>query len=143
MEFTGLDAQAARAFAERWLPAWTGNDPLKLVSFYTDDAVYSDPAIPEGIRGRDMLVDYFTRLLARNPQWVWTHRGSIPLVDGFLNLWRASIPVGTEVVEVDGVCTVQLRGGLIYANHVFFDCTELVHRTMQVRKGKGDTINNG
>ncbi len=134
MEFSGLDAQAARAFAERWLPTWTGNDPLRLVFFYSEDAVYSDPAIPDGIRGHEALVDYFTRLLARNPQWVWTHRGSIPLVDGFLNLWHASIPVGTDRVEVDGVCTVQMRGGLIYANHVYFDCTELIHRTMQAQK---------
>ncbi len=134
MEFHGLDVGAARAFAERWLPAWTGNDPLKLVSFYTDDAVYSDPSVPEGIRGRETLLTYFTRLLSLNPQWVWTHRGSIPLADGFLNLWHASIPVGTETVEVDGVCTVQLRGDLIYANHVYFDCTELVHRTLLAKR---------
>jgi hypothetical protein len=50
MEFIGWDAEAARAFAERWLPAWAGNDPSKRVSFYTEDAVYSDPAIPDGIR---------------------------------------------------------------------------------------------
>ena len=128
MKFTGLDTEAARTFAERWLPAWTGNDPLGLVSFYTDDAVYSDPAVPDGIQGRQALLDYFTKLLARNPQWVWRHKGSIPLVDGFLNLWHASIPIGTEVVEIDGVCSVQLRDNLIYANHVYFDRTELVRK---------------
>ncbi len=133
MEFTGLDEDAARAFAEMWLPAWTGNDPVRLVSFYTGDAVYSDPAVPDGIRGRQALLDYFTKLLARNPDWVWTHSGSIPLMDGFLNLWHASVPVGGETVELDGVCSVQLREGLICANHVYFDRTAYFHRSMKAR----------
>jgi hypothetical protein len=46
--------------------------------------------------------------------------------DGFLNLWHASIPVGERTLQADGVCTVQLRDGLIYANHVFFDRSELL-----------------
>ena len=49
-----------------------------------------------------------------------------PLADGFLNEWHASVPVGDAKVEIDGVCTVQLRGGLIYRNEVFFDRTELL-----------------
>jgi ketosteroid isomerase-like protein len=124
--FTGLDAAEARAFAERWLPAWTGNDPERLAAFYADDTFYYDPAIPQGVRGRAALLAYFRRLLARNPDWVWTHRGSMPLADGFLNLWHASIPAGGRTIEVDGVCTVQLRAGLIYRNEVYFDRSELL-----------------
>jgi hypothetical protein len=126
MQFNGMNPDDARAFAEKWLPAWTGNRPERLASFYALDAVYSDPAIPEGLRGREALQEYFRKLLARNPEWVWVHRGSIPMEDGFLNLWRASIPVGERTVESEGVCTVQLRDGLIYANHVFFDPSELL-----------------
>ena len=121
-----MNPDGARAFADKWLPAWTGNRPELLASFYTLDAVYSDPAIPEGVRGRKVLQEYFCKLLARNPEWVWAHRGSIPMEDGFLNLWHASIPVGKQTVESEGVCTVQLRDGLIYANHVFFDPSELL-----------------
>ncbi len=61
-----------------------------------------------------------------NPGWVWLPAGSIPMQDGFLNLWRASIPVGERPVQAQGVCSVQLRDGLIYANHVFFDRSELL-----------------
>jgi hypothetical protein len=124
MKFEGLDAAEARAFAERWLPAWSGNRPELLASFYADDAFYADPAIPAGVRGRDALLAYFRKLLARNPSWVWTQRGSLPLEGGFLNLWHASVPVGEGVLELDGVCTVQLRGGLIASNQVFFDRSE-------------------
>ena len=125
-QFRGMDADEARAFAERWLPAWSGNHPDLLASFYTEDVVYSDPAIPSGVQGRHTLLAYFTKLLGRNPEWVWSHRGSVPMQDGFLNLWHASIPTAGRTVEADGACTVQLREGLIYANHVFFDRSELL-----------------
>ncbi len=126
MNFTGLDEAAARDFASRWLPAWTGNQPEVLASFYSSDVFYADPAIPAGVRGQEALLAYFRKLLGRNPRWVWTHRGSIPLQDGFLNLWHASIPAGDQTIEVDGVCTVQMRGGRIYRNEVFFDRSELL-----------------
>ncbi len=125
MQFAGMNFEEARTFAGKWLPAWTGNQPERLVSFYTEDAFYCDPAIPAGVRGREALLEYFTRLLKHNPDWIWAHSGSIPLQDGFLNRWHASIPVGSQTIEADGVCTVQLRGGLIYANQVFFDRTAL------------------
>lgn len=124
--FAGLDAERARAFADVWLPAWTGNDPDRLVGFYTEDCFYSDPQIPAGVRGRAALRAYFVTLLGQNPAWIWTHSGSTPLDNGFLNRWHASIPVGARTIECDGVCVVQIRGGLIYSNEVFFDRTELV-----------------
>jgi hypothetical protein len=128
-----MNSEQARAFAERWLPAWTGNQPERLVSFYTDDVFYSDPAIPAGVRGRPALLAYFTQLLARNPEWIWVHRGSIPIRDGFLNQWHASIPVGERVIEATGVCTVQLRNDLIYSNEVHFDRSELLRAVLEDR----------
>jgi hypothetical protein len=125
-EFCGLDEVQARAFASAWLPAWSGNRPRELVAFYTDDACYSDPEVPAGLHGRAALLEYFTRLLGRNPNWRWTQRGSIPIRDGFVNEWHASIPVGEHQVEVDGICTVHLRGDLIYRNQVYFDRAPLV-----------------
>jgi hypothetical protein len=133
MHFPGMTAEEARVFAERWLPAWTGNDPERLAAFYTDDALYSDPAIPSGVQGRDELVAYFRKLLAQNPSWVWSHRASIPIAHGFLNFWHASIPVSDRMLEADGVCTVQLRDGLIYSNRVFFDRTALLRALGAVR----------
>jgi hypothetical protein len=126
MTLRAMNAEEARGFAEKWLPAWSGNRPELLTSFYSDDVFYSDPAIPQGVRGRPALLAYFSKLLARNPSWVWTQRGSIPLENGFLNLWHASIPAGGRQLELDGVCTVQLRDGLIYSNQVFFDRSELL-----------------
>jgi hypothetical protein len=132
-----LTAAEARAFAERWLPAWTGNDPERLASFYCDDAFYLDPAIPAGVRGKPALLAYFRRLLAYNPDWVWTQIEGIPLEGGFLNKWRAIVPVGDGKLEVVGVCSVQLDdSGKIRRNEVYFDRSELLSRIAGARSGK-------
>lgn len=112
-------------FASRWLPAWTGNDPEGLAAYYSEDCFYLDPAVPDGFSGRDRLLTYFRRLLAANPDWVWTQLEGIPMEGGFLNKWHASIPVSQgKVVECVGVCFVQLdEQGLIRRNEVYFDRT--------------------
>ena len=124
--FAGLSGEEAREFAGRWLPAWTGNDPERLVSFYTDDVFYCDPAIPQGVEGRAALLEYFRRLLGHYPDWEWTNVRAIPLEDGFLNVWHARVPVDGGDIEFEGVCTVQLRDGLIRRNEVYFDRSALL-----------------
>ena len=71
-------------------------------------------------------MSYFKKLLGNNPAWVWQHLSGVPLEDGFLNKWRASVPVGNRVIDCRGVCSVQLRAGLIYRNEVYFDTFELI-----------------
>lgn len=119
--FVGTPVDYAKTFAERWLPAWTGNDPERLAAFYTDDATYLDPVVPAGVTGKEALLAYFRKLLVRNPAWVWTQRGSVPMEGGFCNLWHASIPGVGGTREVDGVCLVHLRGDRIARNEVYFD----------------------
>ncbi len=121
-----MTPRQASEFASRWLPAWTGNEPRRLAAFYTDDLFYSDATVPQGIVGKDAFVSYLTRLLSENPDWAWTHVAGIPLEDGFLNKWRLDAPVGDKIVTCYGVCTVQMRGPLIYRNEVYFDRLELV-----------------
>ena len=124
---TPMSAAAAAQFAQRWLPAWTGNDPQRLAAFYSDDALYVDPGIPTGARGKAELLAYFRKLLAHNPNWVWTQLEAIPMEDGFLNKWLAKIPVGANTLEIVGVCLVQLdAAGKIRRNEVYFDRTELL-----------------
>jgi hypothetical protein len=118
-------------FATRWLPAWTGNDPLRLASFYTDDLFYSDPTLPGGVTGKEDFIRYLSKLLADNPDWFWTHESGIPLQDGFLNKWRLAAPIGDRVVTCRGVCTVQMTGGLIYRNEIYFDTLPLISAIRQ------------
>jgi hypothetical protein len=48
-----MELEKAKEFCDRWLPAWTGNRPELLISFYSDDAFYSDPYIPQGLKGKE------------------------------------------------------------------------------------------
>jgi hypothetical protein len=122
-----LNQSEARHFAERWLPAWSGNNPELLASFYSDDALYLDPGVPQGIRGKPALLAYFKKLLGYNPNWIWSQIEGIPLEDGFLNKWLARIPVGDKTLEVVGVCFVQLDdAGKIRRNEVYFDRSQLL-----------------
>jgi len=131
---THMSAAAAAQFAQRWLPAWTGNDPERLAAFYSDDALYVDPGIPAGVRGKAEVLAYFRKLLAHNPNWVWTQLEAIPLEDGFLNKWLAKIPVGEKTLEIVGVCLVQLdTAGKIRRNEVYFDRTELLAEIARYR----------
>jgi hypothetical protein len=131
-----MTAAEGREFAARWLPAWTGNDPLRLASFYTEDLFYSDPTLPDGVTGKKNFIRYLSKLLANNPDWVWTHESGIPLQDGFLNKWRLDAPVGDQAVTCRGVCTVQMTNGLIYRNEVYFDAHHLINaiRVWNARK---------
>jgi len=127
--------EEAREFASRWLPAWTGNKPEKLAAYYSENAFYSDPGIPEGVKGQEAVLGYFQKLLSQNPDWIWTQLEAIPMEDGFLNKWHAKIPVGKKIVECVGVCFVQLNSsGLIKRNEVYFDRTELVKEISKARK---------
>ena len=131
---THLSAAEAAAFAQRWLPAWSGNDPQRLAAFYSDDALYVDPGIPAGARGKVELLGYFRKLLAHNPNWVWTQLEAIPMAGGFLNKWLAKIPVGEKTLEIVGVCLVQLdAAGKICRNEVYFDRTELLAEIARYR----------
>jgi hypothetical protein len=134
ISMTMMTRQKAKEFAARWLPAWTGNEPQRLADFYSDDVFYLDPGIPEGVKGKAELFRYFQKLLAQNPQWVWRQIEGIPLEDGFLNKWHASIPVGAKTVDCVGVCFVQFDDqGKIRRNEVYFDRTGLITEIMKLR----------
>ncbi|TKR30254.1 nuclear transport factor 2 family protein [Luteimonas gilva] len=121
---TQMSAAQAAEFAGRWLPAWTGNGPETLAGFYAEDAFYSDPAVPDGLSGRPALLAYFRKLLARNPDWVWTQIEGIPMQAGFLNKWRVRIPLARGALDMVGVCLVQFdAAGKIRRNEVYFDRT--------------------
>jgi len=130
-----LTAIEAKQFAEKWLPAWSGNNPELLASFYSEDAFYLDPGIPDGVKGKPELLTYFRKLLANNPNWVWSQIEGIPLEDGFLNKWLAKIPVGTVMLEIIGVCLVQLNSaGKIRCNEVYFDRTQLLAEIAKLKQ---------
>ena len=133
-----MDKKEAGEFASRWLPAWTGNNPEKLADYYSDDCFYMDAGIPDGASGKAALITYFRKLLAQNPEWIWTQLDAIPMENGFLNKWLAKIPVGEKVIECIGVCLVQFdEHGKIKRNEVYFDRTELIAEIYKLQTANG------
>lgn len=123
-------------FCRRWLPAWTGNDPDLLLSFYADDVVYIDPAHPDGLEGEAQLRPYLVKLLAANPNWVWEVVEVFPTRLGFTLKWRVTIPVGRKNLIEHGMDIVELHNGKITRNEVFFDRSRLLEALPKKTKKK-------
>lgn len=111
-------------FCRDWLAAWTGNEPVRLREFYSEDAFYRDPARPDGLRGKELL-PYFQKLLERNPNWVWEPLEILPTPSGFCLKWKATIPINGRVVHETGLDIVELKNGKITRNEVWFDRSSL------------------
>jgi len=110
-----------KSFINTWLASWTGNQPEKLLEFYTDDCFYADPAKRKGISGKENLKPYFERLLSANPDWIWTAVEIIPTEKGCTLKWQAEIPLGDKILVETGLDIVELREGKISRNEVWFD----------------------
>ena len=121
-----MDEGEAMAFSEAWLAAWTGNRPEALLAYYSEDAFYRDPGRPQGLRGAAQLRPYFEKLLAANPAWEWRAVETHPTPKGFTLKWHARILAGDNVVEEDGLDIVEVSGGRITRNEVYFDRSALL-----------------
>jgi len=115
-----------KVFCSQWLQAWSGNQPEKLLGFYSDTAFYRDPGKPEGITGKEALKRYFTKLLAANPNWKWTAVEIIPTEKGFTLKWKAEIPTSKGVLIEHGLDIVEIHHKLITRNEVYFDLSRLI-----------------
>ncbi|TFG09967.1 nuclear transport factor 2 family protein [Candidatus Thorarchaeota archaeon] len=121
-------------FCEEWLKAWTGNNPDKLLEYYTDDALYVDPAHRDGLKGKEQIREYFERLLDVYRDWVWKPIEVFPIKSGAIVKWECTIPVGAETLHEVGLDIVELEGRKISRNEVYFDRTRLVEAVRQKRR---------
>lgn len=105
-----MDAQAGRAFADRWIAAWRQRDLESLLSLYASDIEFRSPLAarvtgdPTGIvRGQENLRAYFARALAAFPADL-----NIELLDVYAGvnsivvLFQAAGRRGAELMEFDG-----------------------------------------
>ena len=123
-------------FCGRWLSAWEGNRPDSLIEFYSDDALYTDPANKEGLTGRDQIFPYFKKLLGANPNWKWQLIQVFPTDVGFIAKWKATIPIGTEVITEYGMDIVDVEQGRITRNEVYFDRSNLLESLKRLKSAR-------
>ncbi len=111
-----------RGFCERWLAAWTGNNPEGLLEFFCEDVLYRDPARASGIRGREDLLSYLQIQLARNPQWRLSLVDFWKVKDDFIVLkLRYRLPVGDKYIDELGVALLEMKDGLIWSCEMYLD----------------------
>ncbi|MDF1540854.1 MAG: nuclear transport factor 2 family protein [Candidatus Thorarchaeota archaeon] len=124
-------------FCREWLSAWTGNQPKKLIAFYSEDTLYIDPANRKGLHGHGELLPYLERLLTVYHDWRWVPVEIFPTERGTIVKWRCQIQVGQETLEEFGMDIVELDGDKITRNEVYFDRTRLmaaVERKKQIER---------
>lgn len=121
-----MDQKELTAFCEEWLAAWTGNNPDTLVSYYANDALYSDPAHRVGLQGKDAIRKYFGKLLDVYRDWKWKPIEVFPIASGAIVKWECEIPIGPEVIHEIGLDIVEIENNKITRNEVYFDRTRLV-----------------
>lgn len=107
----------ALEFCKDWLAAWTGNKPDFLIQYYADDVYYQDPAKPDGIRGKENLLPYFQKLLAKYPDWIWSAVEVFPSETGFILKWEAKVM--SKIFS--GLDIVEIKNNKITKNEVYFD----------------------
>lgn len=116
-----MDKNVLESFVEKWLCSWTGNQPEILLDFYTEDVFYSDPAKPNGLKGKEQLFEYFKKLLQKNPNWKWTMVEIFLTEKGFTLKWKAEIPIELENLIIYGLDIVEITNDKISRNEVYFD----------------------
>ncbi len=121
-----MNLTEAEKFCNNWLPAWSGNDPEKLIGFYAPDSHYSDPTVKKGLNGHGEIFPYFKKLLKNNPDWRWYYKELFPNEKGFLLKWEAVIPVGDKMIMEYGMDIVEIDHNRITRNEVYFDTSDLV-----------------
>ncbi len=121
-----MNSDEAKNFCDAWLSSWTGNNPEKVLEFYSSDAFYLDPTVKTGIKGHEQLLKYLTKLLKGNPDWKWTREELFPTEKGFTLKWKAEIPVLDKVIIEYGMDIVEIENGKIIRNEVYFDTYDLI-----------------
>jgi SnoaL-like protein len=116
-----MNKQELIAFVDDWLSSWTGNRPDDLLEFYTDNVFYLDPSNQDGIKGKEKLRVYFTKLLSKNANWKWRVVEIMPTEKGFVLKWEAIIPVLDKAFLIYGVDIVEMKGDKISRDEIYFD----------------------
>lgn len=107
------------AFNADWLKAWSEKNVARLLDFYTDDVLYTDQQVAQGVRGRAALEAYLTGLFAAVPPMIYTADELWPTANGYCGRWYCAIGEGGAMGRLRGFDLVILRGDRIAVNEVY------------------------
>ncbi|MDO8290265.1 MAG: nuclear transport factor 2 family protein [Parvibaculum sp.] len=107
-------------FNARWLKAWSDKNVAELVMFYSQDTVYCDPSVPNGLKGREALRGYLTKLFESTPPMNYVPHETWATHNGYAGRWYCTISAadGTKTY-MRGFDLVVLKGNEITLNEVY------------------------
>jgi steroid delta-isomerase-like uncharacterized protein len=137
-----VDRALARELGDRWMAAWNDKDPDALVALVTDDVVYSDPAWPEELHGKEGVRTFFDFCRRAMPDMRFSEpmgmffSGDAPRM---IVPWRMTAtftgpfdppgfaPTGDRI-RVDGVDVWELRGDRVCRYWAYYDATGIARQ---------------
>ena len=120
-----MKLEEAKEFCNQWLPAFSGNRPEYLITFYSDDAYYSDSFIPQGLKGKAQILAYFRKIAGLFPNWKYEYVEIFPTENGFTLKWKLSLPGNNETFVDHGLDIVEIFKEKIIRNEVYLDTARL------------------
>jgi len=107
-----------------------------LLSCYTLDCYYQDPAKSAGIRGTKDLKLYFQKLFSATPDWKWEEVELYPTPKGFVFKWNATFFQEPLPLVEYGMDIVELSQGKISRNEVYFDRSRVFPNPTQNQRSR-------
>ena len=114
-----------------------GNKPELLISFYSEDAFYSDPFVPQGLKGNEQILAYFRGFISYYPDWKYQYVEIFPTENGFTLKWKVSLPIHDDTIVEYGLDIVEISNDKIIRNEVYFDTARLL-KTLKEKQSKID-----
>ncbi len=118
------------ALTERCITAWNDGDPEAILSTYSDDVVYRDPALDRPILGKADLRRYVGAFLrAWDMRFDVTENRRLAGADAQVCLWLARVRRrdGTgPTVTVPGIEIIHIREGLLCRDEGYMDLAPLL-----------------
>lgn len=102
-------------FFKDYLDAWATNDVDKVVSFFTDDAVYEDTTIKHGANGMKQLRRFVGASFTNVPEAHFDYVGHVSDGTSYAIEWIM------QPMNVRGVSIGSLRDGKISANRDYWN----------------------
>lgn len=120
-----MNKKELETYLGKWIKSWSGNEPQKLIKFYSANAYFQDPLNPKGLTKKKEIEPYFKKLLAKNPNWEWEITEVIPNKKGCIVKTEAVVPHKKKKVKVSCVDILEMKGKKIVRNEVYFDRSKL------------------
>jgi ketosteroid isomerase-like protein len=123
MHKTGLSIEDYTTIIKKWLESWSKADLKQIASFYSDNFVYRDAAIPQGIFNKEEFIKYFQAVFKMWPRQKWISTNIMPhAIEGAFSVeYDFEFANDKTSIKGFGIDRVEFKGDKIILNHVYLN----------------------